>query len=108
MLKSSLYVTPEVGEMERYKVIVQDKVIVELIVTKAPIKIISKVKNLIVRVVKNDIVNGMYPKVLKRDRRWMSYRVNRKYRIVVLRKSCRVGPYYCFNHTEFDHWINNH
>lgn len=94
--------------MERHKVIVQDKVSVELVTTRAPINIISKVKGLIVMLVNNDIVNGMRPKVLKRDRRWLSYRVNRKYRIVVLRKSYRIGPYYCFSHAEFDHWVNHH
>ncbi|WP_429744226.1 ParE family toxin-like protein [Vibrio clamense] len=108
MPKNLLCVTSEAVEMKRHKVIVQDKVSVELVITKAPINIISKIKGLLVRLVNNDIVNGMRPKVIKRDRRWLSYRVNRKYRIVVLRKSCRVGPYYCFNHAEFDRWVNHH
>lgn len=47
---------------------------------------IHRAERLIVRIMAKDVVRGMRPKVLKGNKRWLSYRVNRKYRLLVRRE----------------------
>ncbi|BAC94957.1 hypothetical protein [Vibrio vulnificus YJ016] len=46
----------------------------------------------------------MRAKVIQRKKRWLSYRVNRNYRLLVRRSCCHSGPYYCVSHDEFEFW----
>ncbi|WP_193252104.1 hypothetical protein [Vibrio navarrensis] len=78
-----------------------------LIITKAPSCIVNKAQRLILRLREHDIVGGMRPKVIQRDRRWLSYRINLNYRLLVRRSCCHCGPYYCVSHAEFDHWAKH-
>ncbi|WP_427916241.1 hypothetical protein [Shewanella algae] len=67
---------------------------------------IHRAERLIVRIMAKDVVRGMRPKVLKGNKRWLSYRVNRKYRLLVRRECNNTGPFYCLSHNDFDHWVN--
>lgn len=62
-------------------------------------------KQLIVRLMESDNLRRG-GEVLQRNRSWLSYRVNRKSRILVLRTYSDLGLYCCASHMEFDHRIN--
>ena len=94
--------------MNCQKIATRNGVNIEVMIAKAPVRIVNKAKGLIVKLVEKDMTRGMRPKILKRKRKWLSYRVNHKYRILVLRNRCSAGPYYCFSHAEFDHWISQY
>lgn len=94
--------------MNRQQITTRHGLNIEIMTAKAPVRVVNKAKRLIVKLVENEITRGMRPKILKRKRRWFSYRVNNNYRILVQRTRCKSGPYYCFSHAEFDHWISQH
>ncbi|MUK45122.1 hypothetical protein GNP79_08160 [Aliivibrio fischeri] len=94
--------------MNQQQITVESGVKIKIITPKAPPLIINRAKKLISKIFVQDILRGMRPKVIQRNKKWLSYRVNRKYRLLVLRTRCNTGPYYCLSHTEFDHWVNNH
>lgn len=94
--------------MIHQKVRVKEGVEIEIIMPKVPYRIINRAEQLITKILFNDILTGMRPKVIQRNKNWLSYRINRKYRLLVMRTCSHTGPYYCMSHNEFDHWVNSH
>ncbi|WP_422938777.1 hypothetical protein [Vibrio splendidus] len=94
--------------MNHRQITAKEGVTIKIITQKAPHQIINRAELLIRKILANDILRGMRPKVIQRGKKWLSYRVNRKYRLLVLRTGCNIGPYYCLSHTQFEHWINHH
>ena len=93
--------------MNHQQVTGRDGVKIKIIIPKAPPQIINRAKWLISKILAKDILRGMRPKVIQRNKKWFSYRVNRKYRLLVLRTCGNTGPYYCLSHTEYEHWVNH-
>ncbi|MCG9781342.1 hypothetical protein L1D52_03170 [Vibrio brasiliensis] len=94
--------------MNRQQTIVKNEMRIKILIAKAPNRVVIKAKQMIIKLINNEVARGMRPKVLKRNKNWLSYRVNRKYRVLVLRSNGISGPYYCLSHAEFDHWVNKH
>lgn len=81
---------------------------VEVVASKASPATMDMAKILIMKICTGEVRRGTRPKVLQRNKKWLSYRINRRYRLLVKRKCTMVGPYYCMSHNEFDKWINHH
>lgn len=81
---------------------------IELVASKASPVTMEMAKLLIMKIFKGEVRQGTRTKVLQRNKRWLSYRINRRYRLLVKRKYSMVGPYYCMSHNEFDKWENHH
>ncbi|WP_434086640.1 ParE family toxin-like protein [Shewanella aegiceratis] len=94
--------------MSHQRIVTLGDLDVQLVISKASCKITKRAERLVARVMANQVVRGMRPKVLQRKKHWLSYRVNRQYRILVQRSCCQTGPYYCLSHAEFDLWVNKH
>ncbi|WP_040890022.1 ParE family toxin-like protein [Vibrio ezurae] len=93
--------------MNRQKIIAVDGVKIPVIAPKGQPRVVAMTKRMISKIRSNDIQRGMRPKVLKKNKNWLSYRINRKYRLLVERTRRNTGPYYCISRTEFDYWISS-
>ncbi|CAM4120587.1 ParE family toxin-like protein [Vibrio neonatus] len=92
--------------MNRQKIIVVDGVTIQVSTPKGQPRVVTMAKSMVSRIRTNDIQRGMRPKVLQKNKNWLSYRINRKYRLLVERTCRNTGPYYCMSRTEFDYWIS--
>lgn len=81
---------------------------VEVIASKASPATMEMAKSLIMTICQGQVPPGTRAKVLQRNKKWFSYRINRRYRLLVKRQCSMVGPYYCMSHNEFDKWVNQH
>ncbi|MGR5243374.1 hypothetical protein ACP3VU_01085 [Vibrio sp. PNB23_22_6] len=81
---------------------------IKIIASKASPAVMDMAKSLVTRIYADQIRRGARPKVIQRNKRWLSYRINRRYRLLVKRRCSTVGPYYCMSHNEFDNWVNHH
>lgn len=87
---------------------VQDGIKIKIIASKASPAIMELARSLVAKICADEIRRGTRPEVIQRNKRWLSYRINRRYRLLVKRRSATVGPYYCMSHNEFDKWVNHH
>ncbi len=81
---------------------------IEIVASKVSPAIMDKAKTLVTKIFSDEVRRGARPKVIRRNKRWLSYRINRRYRLLVKRRCSTVGPYYCMSHNEFDKWVNHH
>lgn len=73
-----------------------------------PESMLIKARTMIGHIHSGSIKSGARPKQLKRNKSWLSIRLNRSYRLLVTRRSLFVGPYFCLTHNQFDKWVNRH
>lgn len=71
-------------------------------------RVIDLAKRLVESIFNGSLLSGARPKLLQRNKSWLSYRINRRYRLLVERTQARTGPYFCMSHNEFDNWIKRH
>ncbi|GAD88330.1 hypothetical protein VHA01S_004_01030 [Vibrio halioticoli NBRC 102217] len=92
--------------MNRQKIITVDGVKIQVRTPKGHPRVVAVAKGMISKIRANDIHRGMRAKVLQKNKNWLSYRINRKYRLLVERTRRNTGPYYCMSRPEFDYWIS--
>ncbi|ODQ00714.1 hypothetical protein [Salinivibrio sp. SS2] len=88
------------------KEIVSDGVSVQIIMPKTSSRLLHQAEEVVVKILDHKISPGMHPKVIQTNKDWLSYRVNRKYRLLVKRSCISTGPYHCMSHKEFDRWAS--
>lgn len=81
---------------------------VKVVASKASPATMEMARSLIMTICQGQVRQGTRVKVLQRNKKWLSYRINRRYRLLVKRKCSMIGPYYCMSHNEFDKWVNQH
>ncbi len=67
-----------------------------------------KARSMIGYIHSGSIKSGARLKHLKRNKAWLSIRLNRSYRLLVARRKLFIGPYFCLTHDQFDKWVNRH
>lgn len=87
---------------------VKDGSEIEVVASKASPAIMEMAKSLIISISQGQVRQGSRVKVLQRKKKWLSYRINRRYRLLVKRQCLMIGPYYCMSHNKFDKWVNKH
>ncbi|HFQ5195164.1 TPA: hypothetical protein ACGVAG_003271 [Vibrio vulnificus] len=90
--------------MSHQQITVSGGVVIQIIARNIPRRIIYRSEQLVLKIVDKQRLNGMRAKVIQRKKRWLSYRVNHNYRLLVRRSCCHSGPYYCVSHDEFEFW----
>lgn len=77
--------------MSHQQITVSGGVVIQIIARNIPRRIIYRSEQLVLKIVDKQRLNGMRAKVIQRKKRWLSYRVNRNYRLLVRRSCCHQG-----------------